>query len=316
MASGSHKRETNARLPFLRPRPGKSGAVRIAGPVALVATAVAVTGGVFAGEPAANDQLFAGSATADVAGVVASGSPSATATPTPAAPAATAPAGGREAVVTRSAPRTQAAQGPTVSPRDAALSRSATRLAVRNAESQLWTTADLNLWSAPGEGAESLGEIASGERVLVTGRALGEREEIVVDGEAVWVTAGYLSEEEPNTLTGECTNGTSVPSGVSSYIKLVHAAVCANFPSISSYGTFRDDGEHGQGRAIDVMVSGELGWEIAEFLRDNYAALGIEYIIYAQKIWSVERSGEGWRGMENRGSATANHYDHVHVTTH
>ena len=33
-------------------------------------------------------------------------------------------------------------------------------------------------------------------------------------------------------------------------------------------------------------------------------------------IWSVERGGEGWRGMSDRGSTTANHYDHVHVTTY
>jgi hypothetical protein len=25
------------------------------------------------------------------------------------------------------------------------------------------------------------------------------------------------------------------------------------------------------------------------------------------------RAGEGWRAMPDRGSATANHYDHVHI---
>jgi hypothetical protein len=38
--------------------------------------------------------------------------------------------------------------------------------------------------------------------------------------------------------------------------------------------------------------------------------------MYSQRIWSVERSSEGWRYVEDRGSATANHYDHVHVTTY
>jgi len=64
------------------------------------------------------------------------------------------------------------------------------------------------------------------------------------------------------------------------------------------------------------MISGETGWAIADFLRANYSALGIEYIIYSQNIWSVERAGEGWRGMSDRGSTTANHYDHVHVTVY
>ena len=61
------------------------------------------------------------------------------------------------------------------------------------------------------------------------------------------------------------------------------------------------------------MVSGERAGQVANFVRENAAAFGVSYVIYSQSIWSVERSGEGWRGMSDRGSATANHYDHVHV---
>lgn len=153
--------------------------------------------------------------------------------------------------------------------------------------------------------------------MLITGREAGERAEIVVDGQARWVTAEYLSDEKPlEGVGGVCSNGTTVPAGVSPNIKKVHQAVCARFPEISTYGTFRGDGEHARGIAVDIMVSGARGWEVAEYLRANRAALGISYVIYSQKIWSVQRSGEGWRGMSNRGSATANHYDHVHVTTY
>ena len=145
---------------------------------------------------------------------------------------------------------------------------------------------------------------------------MNDREEIVLDGEARWVTAGYLSADKPFALGGDCTNGTTVPSGVSANIKLVHEAVCANFPEITVYGTFRGDGEHAQGLAVDIMVSGDRGYQVAEFVRAHYAELGVNYVIYSQRIWSVDRSGEGWRGMEDRGSTTANHYDHVHVTTY
>lgn len=107
-----------------------------------------------------------------------------------------------------------------------------------------------------------------------------------------------------------------MPSGVSPNIVKVHQAVCAAFPEITTYGTFRGDGEHSQGLAVDIMVSGDRGWEVAEFVRANFSDLGVNYIIYSQQIWSVDRSGEGWRGMEDRGSTTANHYDHVHVTTY
>jgi hypothetical protein len=144
------------------------------------------------------------------------------------------------------------------------------------------------------------------------------------------VSAGYLTDEKPveettseesepaaaGDVDATCTNGSSVPSGVSPNVVAVHEAVCANFPELTSYGTFRSDGEHGQGLAIDIMVSGERGWQVADFVRAHYSELGVSYIIYAQNIWSVERGGEGWRAMEDRGSTTANHYDHVHVTTY
>lgn len=194
----------------------------------------------------------------------------------------------------------------------------ATRAAIRNATKRLWTTTELNLWSDSGRTAKQVGLLDAGKKVLVTGRRAHERTEIVLDGRARWVTSGYLSAEKPEPgvagLGGACTNGTSVPSGVSANIKKVHAAVCAAFPEITAYGTFRGDGEHSQGIAIDIMVSGDRGYQVRDFLRQHYAALGISYIIYSQQMWSVERSGEGWRGMSDRGSATANHYDHVHVT--
>jgi hypothetical protein len=194
----------------------------------------------------------------------------------------------------------------------------ATRKAIRGATEKRWATADLNLWTAADDAARNVGLLDFGKRVLVTGRTDNGRAEIVVDNEARWVTADYLSDEKPEEgppgIGGACTNGTSVPSGVSPNIVKVHEAVCAAFPDITSYGTFRGDGEHSQGLAIDIMVSGDEGYAVRDFVRAHYSELGVNYIIYSQQIWSVDRSGEGWRGMSDRGSTTANHYDHVHVT--
>ena len=58
------------------------------------------------------------------------------------------------------------------------------------------------------------------------------------------------------------------------------------------------------------------GWRLANWVRDNASKLGVSEVIYSQKIWTVQRSGEGWRGMSDRGSSTANHYDHVHVSVY
>ncbi len=156
------------------------------------------------------------------------------------------------------------------------------------------------------------------------------RDELVIDGRSRWVTGGYLAGRKPRpeadagdagdaadgpAAGASCSNGTSVPSGVSPNIVAVHEAVCAAFPEITTYGTLRSDGEHAQGIAVDIMVSGDRAWQVAEFVRENYQTLGVSYAIHARNIWSVQRASEGWRGMEDRGSVTANHYDHVHVTT-
>jgi hypothetical protein len=283
VAEHRHKRETNARR---MPR-----AAVVAAPLAVLATLSAVSLGVLASDPAARE-LLAADASADLAA------------PAPAP---------RQQVISRGGGRE------TIEPltrEEQVTSPAATRQAVRTAQTKLWTSEALNLWAEPGEDAAKVGELEAGEKVLVTGRALDGRVEIVVDGDARWVTDGYLSDEEPFALGADCTNGTSVPAGVSPNVAKVHEAVCAAFPEITTYGTFRSDGEHSQGLAVDIMVSGERGWEVAEFVREHYVELGVSYLIYSQQIWSVERAGEGWRGMSDRGSATANHYDHVHVTTY
>jgi hypothetical protein len=97
----------------------------------------------------------------------------------------------------------------------------------------------------------------------------------------------------------------------------VHRGVCARFPSVTVYGGLRSDGEHGQGRALDIMVSDQaLGTAIAEWVRANSGELGASEVLWAQRIWTVQRSSEGWRLFEDRGSVTGNHFDHVHVTVY
>lgn len=290
MAKHRHKRETNARKNFRR-------AARVAAPAAMLVTASAVGLGVLTSEAPSGTSLVA----EGERNVPLSNSISAAASVEP-----------------RGIPVSRSKQRP-VKVDPYARSSAATKAAVRKAKQKLWTTADLNLWDAPGDKATQVGLVDAISKVLVTGRRTNERAEIVQGGKTFWVTSAYLSDEKPDpgpNLGGACTNGTSVAGGVSASIVKIHAAVCANWPEVSTYGTLRSDGEHSQGRAVDIMISGGTGWEIAEFLRENYAALGIEYIIYEQKIWSVERSGEGWRGMSDRGSITANHFDHVHVTVY
>jgi hypothetical protein len=72
--------------------------------------------------------------------------------------------------------------------------------------------------------------------------------------------------------------------------------------------------DHPIGLALDFMVSGSKGWDLANYVLANASRLKVSYVIYEQKINSLD--GRGWRLMENRGSITANHFDHVHVSFH
>jgi hypothetical protein len=230
-------------------------------------------------------------------------------------------AGTREEAVSRSARRVtlepkpkkkQSRSGPETVPRSEIVDH-------------LFMTTALNVWSGPGEQHTLLDVLPAGTKVPVTGEVVdGAWAEISYDGLSRWVNAAYLAETKPRPEpepTGlsdaPCPSGSEVENGLTPDAVLVHRAVCAAFPQVTSYGGVRPDGEHSQGLALDIMVSGSsLGDQIAEYVRANSGSLGVSEVIWAQRIWTVERSGDGWRWMEDRGSTTANHYDHVHVTVY
>jgi hypothetical protein len=96
-------------------------------------------------------------------------------------------------------------------------------------------------------------------------------------------------------------------------------AVVSNVPgagSITLGGTrasATDPGGHPSGLALDYMVLGDtaLGEAIIAYHVAHWNELGVEYLIYKQRMLSSP--GGSWVGMEDRGSPTANHMDHVHV---
>lgn len=304
MAEHRHKRETEARRP-------KINAKVVTGPLAVLATAAVVTTGVLvSGTP---NQAPTAASIADAVGE---------------RPAATAPTETTESnavqlrvdPVTRNYDRAKQPQ-PIMPRRQNLFSKVAIQEAIENASERRWTTTDLNLWSHPGDKATQLGEVEAGTKVLITGRTHWGRTEIVIDGKARWVTSGYLSEEKPVAaaagLSMKPCPDPGVESGLTSRAVYLYRSVCNAFPQIRSYGGRSNHGEHTSGRAIDIMTSDvELGTAIAEFLRAHAGELNLYAVIWRQRIWTPVRSGEGWRPMPNRGSATANHYDHVHVSVY
>jgi len=100
--------------------------------------------------------------------------------------------------------------------------------------------------------------------------------------------------------------------GLGSNASVVCSAVRSNF-GITNIGGFRAGaGDHGTGKAVDVMVSGSTGDAVAQWAISHMGQLNITYVIWKQRIWLSGASS--WRSMEDRGSVTANHYDHVHIS--
>lgn len=104
--------------------------------------------------------------------------------------------------------------------------------------------------------------------------------------------------------------------GVKPWVLEAAAEVGGKFgiKSIGGVGKRPYESDHPGGLALDFMTRGSTGDTLAGYVMANAARLGVKYVIWNQRIWSVARASEGWRRMKDRGSPTANHMDHVHVS--
>ncbi|MBK7720847.1 MAG: hypothetical protein IPI32_01110 [Austwickia sp.] len=110
----------------------------------------------------------------------------------------------------------------------------------------------------------------------------------------------------------------AVACGSGSWTSAVKSTIASRF-GISQIGGYRPGGgDHSAGLALDVMVGGDKaeGDRVAQWSQANAKALNVKYVIWYQRIWFPGRSNASWRHMSDRGGATANHYDHVHISFH
>lgn len=94
-----------------------------------------------------------------------------------------------------------------------------------------------------------------------------------------------------------------------------------NQKGVGTIGCQREDhdSDHNSGNALDYMTKPHdeqaLGNEVATFLMKNAKALSIKYLIWEQKIWNPSKDPYGkWRDMKSRGTITADHFDHIHIS--
>ena len=131
-----------------------------------------------------------------------------------------------------------------------------------------------------------------------------------------------LGESAAGENTGNAYEGMHNKDKLHEDADAIAKAIASEFPEINTIGGWRADGgyadDHVEGRAVDVMIdnyqdSGQvaLGTEINNWVLDNADKYGVQYTIWRQEYFPV---GGSSNIMEDRGSDTQNHFDHVHIT--
>lgn len=100
--------------------------------------------------------------------------------------------------------------------------------------------------------------------------------------------------------------------------------VTTTWPEIKTVGGWRPSDpypDHPSGHAVDIMMPNggtgsdkKLGDEVSRYLQDHAEEFGIEYMLWHQGSWTTGTKPGKWKPMADRGSPTANHVDHVHIT--
>ena len=183
-----------------------------------------------------------------------------------------------------------------------------------------YATATLNIRSTYADKYKLITEVPRGTKLSITGVVKNGRMQIIFEKAVRWVTAKYLSKSAPSSIPP---SWRAVERGLKPNAIKVHRAARVKFPQITTYYTLRAGvfTDHSTGRALDLMIpnyrsaSGKaLGYKVAAWAKANASDLGINYVIWNQHIWNIQRDSEGWRYMADRGGDSANHKNHVHIT--
>jgi hypothetical protein len=160
--------------------------------------------------------------------------------------------------------------------------------------------------SGPAGGAASADLIKAAERDRAADAASARQAEAAAARQR---RAQEAAAEEQRTASASCGASGSY-GGVADSVQEVGNALECVFPGhdILGVGGRGNTSDHPGGYALDFMTTS--GDAVADCAVENAGALGISYVIWNQRI----NTGSGWERMEDRGGATANHEDHVHMS--
>ena len=132
----------------------------------------------------------------------------------------------------------------------------------------------------------------------------------------------FLGEEDQALFEQVKSQIDSGDVGLTDHTRQMRHFIIAKF-NVKVAGGFRQDEDgtghgHGSGMAVDFMADKETGDKIAKYLQRNFTHLGIYYMIWEQRYFmnipNIYGPANRWNLMDDRGSITQNHYDHVHVS--
>lgn len=168
--------------------------------------------------------------------------------------------------------------------------------------------------------SDQVGTLAAAEAVRTTGTVKGDFTQIIWDGATRWVATISLSTTKPSADSfgdlGSDSLNRLEPNGKAAVI-----ALRAAFPQIKTIYGWRASSayssDHPNGRATDNMIpdykkNKALGDAVAAWAIAHGKELHITYLIWRQQSYTISRGT--WKKMADRGSDTANHMNHVHIS--
>lgn len=167
------------------------------------------------------------------------------------------------------------------------------------------------LYTSPDAASAVVGQVAVGTTLRSTAQVEGTFISVIWNGGIAWASS--------STVT--MTLGSSSLDQLEVYGKAAVIEIRPLFPQITSIYGWRASSayssDHPNGRAVDFMIPSyktnkALGDALAAYVIANGQRLHVTYLIWQQRSYSL--STGKWKAMEDRGSDTQNHMDHVHVS--
>jgi hypothetical protein len=204
-------------------------------------------------------------------------------------------------------PEQDAATTLELSAQGATLAETTSRAATSAASS---SAAAVSPVSSAGGGAASADLIKAAERDRAADAAAAATARQAEEDSAEQERATRAAAAEEERSASLSCGASSSYGGVADSVQEVGNAMECVFPGrdVLGVGSRGGQSDHPDGYALDFMTTS--GDAIADCVIENKSALGVEYVIWDQRI----NTGSGWEGMEDRGGATANHEDHVHIS--